>query len=88
VIVDDLDIKGVTVTPPETGPPLLGNPNAVLALPIAFSSRIQLLQLHQRPLLDVARETLGVLATPDLLGLSTSKGFDHVRILTRRVSNV
>jgi hypothetical protein len=38
--------------------------------------------------LDVARKTLGVLATPDLLGLSTSKGFDQVRILTRRVSNV
>ena len=104
VIIDNLDIKGVTVTPPETDPPLLVDPYAVLALPIAFqslklirarnrkvlqiSSRVQLLQLHQRPLLNVARKTLGVLTTPDPLGLPASKGFDHMTILTRRVSNV
>jgi hypothetical protein len=104
VIIDDLNIKSMTVTLPETDPALLVDPNAVLALPIAFqslqlirarnrkilqvSSRIQLLQFHQRPLLNVARETLGVFATPDPLGLSTSKGLDHVIILTRRVSNV
>jgi hypothetical protein len=33
VIIDNLDIKGVTVTPLETDPPLPVDPNAVLALP-------------------------------------------------------
>jgi hypothetical protein len=64
VIIDDLNIKSMTVTLPETDPALLVDPNAVLALPIVFqslqlirarnrkilqvSSRIQLLQFHQR----------------------------------------
>jgi hypothetical protein len=38
MIVDDLDVKGVTVTPPEADPPLLVDPDAVLALAIAFQS--------------------------------------------------
>jgi hypothetical protein len=104
MIIDDLDVKGVTFTPPETDPPLLVDPDAVLALSITLqslelirawnrkvlqvSSRVQLLQLHQRPLLNVAWKTLGVLATPDPLSLPASKGLDHVGILTRRVSNV
>jgi len=93
MIVDDLDVKGVTVTPPETDPPLLVDPDAVLALAIAFqslelvrarnqkvfqvSSRVQLLQLHQRPLLNVSRKTLGELAAPDPLGFPATKGLDH-----------
>jgi len=104
VIIDDLDVKGVTVTPPETDPPLLVDPNAVLALSIALQSlelirawnrkvlqiscRVQLLQLHQRPLLNVARKSLGVLPTPDPLGFLAAKGLDHLRIVTRVVSNV
>src|SRR5690242_293458 len=92
------------VTPPETDPPLLVDPDAVLALSIALqslelirawnrkilqiSSRVQLLQLHQRPPLNVARKPLGVLAAPDALSLLAAKGLDHSRILTRRVSNV
>ena len=104
VIIDDLDVKGVTLTPPETDPPLLVDPDAVLALAIAFqslelirarnrkilqvSSGVQLLQLHQRPVLNVARKTLGVLATPYPFGFLPSKGLDHAGILTPRVSNV
>ena len=104
VIIDDLDVKGVTLTPPETDPPLLVDPDAVLALAIVFqslelirarnrkilqvSSGVQLLQLHQRPVLNVARKTLGVLATPDPFSLPASKGLDHLSIVTVRVSNV
>jgi hypothetical protein len=93
MIIDDFDVKCVTVTPLETDPPLLVDPNAVLALAIALqslklirarnrkvfqiSSRIQLLQLHQCPLLNVAWDTLAVLATPDPLALLVSKGLDH-----------
>jgi hypothetical protein len=104
MIVNDLNVRRVTVTPPETDPPLLVNPDAVLAFAIAFqglelirawnkkvlqiSSRIQLLQLHQRPLLNVARKPLGVLATPDSLSLLATKGLDHRNIVTRGISNV
>jgi hypothetical protein len=42
VIVDDLDIKGVTVTPPETDPPLLGDPNAVLVVDRLMLPRVTL----------------------------------------------
>jgi hypothetical protein len=85
VIVDNLDVKGVTVTPLETDPPLLIDPNTVLALSITlqslelirawnrkvfqFASCVQLLQLHQRAFLNVAWQPLGLLATPNLLGL-------------------
>jgi hypothetical protein len=36
VIIDNLNIQGVTGTPPETNPPLPVNANAIFALPIAF----------------------------------------------------
>jgi len=38
VIIDDLDVKGVTVTLSEADPPLLVDPYAVLALSIALQS--------------------------------------------------
>jgi hypothetical protein len=104
MIIDDLDVKGMPFTPPERDPPLLVDPDAVLALSITLqslelirtwnrkvlqlSSRVQLLQLHQRPLLNVARNPLGVLATPNPLSLLASEGFDHRKILTQSVSNV
>ncbi len=40
VIVDDLDVKGVTVTPSETDPPLLVDPYAVLASRSPFKASI------------------------------------------------
>jgi hypothetical protein len=99
----DLDVKGMPVTPPEADTPLLVDSDAAFALSIALeglelirawnrkifqvSSRIQLLELHQRPHLNVARKPLGILATPHLLGFSTSKGFDHSLIVTRFISN-
>jgi hypothetical protein len=36
VIIDELEVKGVSVTPPETDPPLLVDPDAVLALSVAL----------------------------------------------------
>ena len=89
MVIDDLDVKGMTITPLETDSPLLVDSNAVLALSITLqslelirawnrkvsqvSSRIQLLQLHQGPLLNVTWNSLGVLATPNLLGLLAAK---------------
>jgi hypothetical protein len=104
VIIDDLDVKGVTVAPPETDAPLLIDSDAVLTLSITLqsfelirawnrkilqvSSSVQLLQLHQSPLLNVTRNPLGELATPNPLGLPATKGLNHVLIITRPVSNV
>ncbi len=48
MIIDNLDIKGVTVTPPETDPPLLVDPYAVLALPIAFQSLKLILEAYRQ----------------------------------------
>jgi hypothetical protein len=47
VIIDDLDVKNVTFTPPETDPPLLVDPYAVLALSIALQS-LELVQAWNR----------------------------------------
>ena len=104
MIIDDLYVKRMPITPPETDPPLPIDPNAVLAFSIPLqslelirarnrevlqiSSRVELLQLHQRPLLNVSWNTLGVLATPDPLGFLASKGLDHTGILILRISNV
>jgi len=62
MVIDNLYVKGVTITPPETDPPLLVDSDAALAPAIAFqslelvrawnrkvfqvSSRVELLQLH------------------------------------------
>jgi hypothetical protein len=53
VKIDDLDIKCVTVTPPKTDPPLLVDPNAVFAFPIAFQSR-QLIRTWNGKVLEVS----------------------------------
>jgi hypothetical protein len=53
VIIDDLDVKCVAVTPPETDPPLLADPDAVLALSIT----LQRLKLTRA---GGCREALGI----------------------------
>jgi hypothetical protein len=74
-MIDDLDVKGMPVTPPETDPPLLVDPDAVLALSITLQSRFELriersfrspaafscCSFISTPLLYVARKPLGVL---------------------------
>lgn len=104
VVIDDLDVVRVTVTPPEADSPLGIDPKAVLAPPIAaqrlelvgrrnrqvlqISRGIDLLQLHQRASLNFARQSPGVLAAPNLLGFLATEGFDHWRIVTSYVSTV
>ena len=55
MIIDDLDIECVTVTPPEADPPLLVDPNAVLALPITLQS-LKLIRARNRKILKRHRE--------------------------------
>jgi hypothetical protein len=50
VIIDDLGVKGVTVTPIETDPPLLVDPHAAFALSIA-RQRLGLFQAKNRKVL-------------------------------------
>lgn len=104
MVIDDFHINGVAVTPFEANPPLLIDTDAVLAFSITFQNLelirdgnrevlqvfrgIQLLKLHQCPLLHVARQPPGVFTTPYSLGFLTAKGLDHGLIVTRHVTNV
>lgn len=54
MIVDDLDVEGMTVTPPETDPPLLVDPDAVLTLTIAFQG-LELIRARNRKVFQVSR---------------------------------
>ena len=94
----------MAIPPPEADSPLLVDPDAVLALPVTLESlalvrgrnrqilqitrSIQLLQLHQCPLLNISWETLGILAFPHSFRLLVAKRFDHLLIVTRHVSAV
>jgi hypothetical protein len=53
VVIDDLHVIGIRVAPRETDPPLVIDPNAMLAAPVAFQ-RLQAIsgwnpQVHQPP---------------------------------------
>ena len=104
VVIRNLDIRRMAISPPEADPPLLVDPDAVLASTVTLESSklvrarnrqilqitrsIQLLQLHQCPLLNISWETLGILAFPDSFRLLVAKRFDHLLIVTRHVSAV
>ena len=82
------------ILPLEADAPLLVDPDTVLALAGALQSlqlvrgrnrqifettcSMQLLQLHQRPLLDIARKLFGILSIPDFRGLLIPERLDHV----------
>jgi hypothetical protein len=47
VIIDNFNVKGMPVTPPEADPPLLVDPDAVLALSVALQS-LELIRASNR----------------------------------------
>ena len=97
MIVDNLDIVGVTVSPAKADSPLIVDANAVLPTTISSqlfqpigrwdpeiikrSRRIQHQQLSQRDSLD-RREPLGVLSPENPLRLLAAEPPDHGRIVT------
>src|SRR5687767_4956728 len=92
VVIDDLDQFDAAVAPHETDAPLIVDPNAVLALPIALESfeavagrccqfgepgyRIEHVELAMRHLLDRLEGVHG-LATEQRRGPPVSEGPDH-----------
>ena len=104
MVIHDLHVVGVIVLPAETDPPLIVDPDAVLALPVACKrlepvpgrdseilQRHRCLQQVELPLrlsLNVRREFPGSLALEQLLGLPAPEGLDHGPILTQGVINV
>ncbi len=85
MVIDDLHVAGVVVSPAEADPPLIVDPDAVLALPVACQCLqpvprgypeilqryrgIQQVELSLRLPLDVRGEFPGSLAPEKLFGL-------------------
>jgi hypothetical protein len=53
VIIDDLDVKGMPVTPPKADPPLLVDSDTVLALSITLQS-LELIRTWNRKVLQIS----------------------------------
>src|SRR5690606_18350663 len=93
MIINNLDIVGVRLNPPETDSPLVDNPDAHLAgatslehlQPISRrvlqvlrrACGIQLAQLPQCPILDISRKLPARPPLPDTLRLPASKRLNH-----------
>src|SRR5262245_58739344 len=93
VVVDDLDVMGVALSPNEADPPLVVDPDAVLARPVrrqrlqpvAGRHRevgqpprlVEVAELPPRGRLDLEREAPRALAAPDPLGLASPERADH-----------
>ena len=83
MVIDDFDVVGVAIFPCETDSPLIIYPNTVLPGPIVFhffqsiarrysqfvdSARVvQHTELPSRGVLDIGREPLDSVTTPDFL---------------------
>jgi hypothetical protein len=93
VIVNDLDVVGVTASPSETDPPLIVDADAVLALPITSQSfqavprrntqvvqalgRIKHAELAQRHPLHVRAEPPGWAPHEQALRIPVAEASDH-----------
>jgi len=94
MIVDDLNVMSIAGTPMEANPPLIVDPDAMLASagalqflqPVARRNAqkvercrsIDLQQLSMRNPLDVGWKTPAMLAPKELLRLSVRKALDHL----------
>jgi len=104
VIVDDFDRISLAVMPCETDPPLLIDPNAVLALSIPLQSfqsvswrdsqvfqRVRTInekELSQCQMMEIRGKSLRPLPGEDGFGNVPLEAPNHVLIITSRVNNV
>ncbi len=104
MVIDDLDLIGVVITPFEANSPLVVHPDAVLTCPAADQllkavarwnlkilkrfCRVQHDQFSKRRLLSRPGETSRGLPLKDLPGLRIAEAPDHIRSITRDVINV
>src|SRR3989337_1046693 len=104
VVVADLDVMRVSLLPAEADPPLVVDPNAVLAgavsgealqaVPRGHAELLQPLggvqkqQLAMGPSLQVRWQFAGPFAFEHLPGLGVSEGSNHRPSVTRSISNV
>lgn len=93
MVVRDLDLVSVALSPLEADAILIVDANAVLALPVAFqpfqtvagrqqqvsqrSRRVQHLQFLQRCLVDTRRDAAAAFFLPQPLGFSIPECLDH-----------
>jgi hypothetical protein len=104
MVIHDLHVVGVIVSPVETDPPLIVNPDAMLALSVTRKRlesvpgrdfeipqrhrRIQRVEYRLRLSLDFRWEFLGAFPPKYLFGLPALEGLDPGRILTQGVINL
>jgi hypothetical protein len=104
VVVNDLDVKGVSVFPDETDAPLIIDPDAVLPRTVAAEpleavargnqkvlerlSAVKDQQLSQCSSLDFRRKPPCPLTEEQSLGLGVAKAPDHPAIITLGVNSV
>jgi len=93
VVILDLHVLSASFGPAKANAPLIVDPNAVLASPIAFEclqpvawwhsksiqrrSSIEQVQLAIRGFMDAWVQSLRRLSTPDLLGVAVGERSDH-----------
>jgi hypothetical protein len=93
VVVDDLDLEGVTAAPDEADPPLAIDSDAVLPRPIPFQllepigrrdpqvfdplGSVEHSQLPETDPLNVRPEAFHALALEEALGVSVREALDH-----------
>lgn len=98
MIVNDLDVVGVVLSPPETHAPLIVDPNAMPASPIAVQPLQSVawrdaeivealggVQRHEPPqhdALEVSRKSSHARAREETLGIAVGTGRDHRGIIT------
>lgn len=104
VVINDLDVKGVSVFPDETDTPLIVDPDAVLPRAVAAEpleavarrnqkvlerlSAVKDQQLSQCNSLDVRGKPPRSLAQEQSLGLGVAKAPDHRAMITLGVNSV
>jgi len=104
VVVNDLDVSGLSSLPRETNPPLLVDSNAVLALPVSLEllktvpgryskvlngiGGINEKELDEGQSVKLSRESLGPLSFENRLGHGTLEAANHDLIVTPCVNNV
>lgn len=97
MVVDDLDLLGIRAVPAETNPPLVVDPDRVLASPAAaqrlqpvarrqaeegeFDGGIDELEFDDGPLPDVGGQATGPSGGPKPFRLTIGEAFDHLPAL-------
>lgn len=93
MVIDDLNTLRMAISPEKANPPLVIDANAIRSLAISLQhfksirrrqpkifqprGRINRIELHECPLLNLAWESFHEFALKDSFGIGIAKGFNH-----------